>query len=109
MRLCGGPTGSFDSFELNCAGGGFPQLQLFAIVALNVHNWKLANGAMPCLQSLEINGCEILDSLPNELWSLIALRRVKVSGPSEALALMLRNLEMKDGCELIISGGRKSA
>ncbi|KAL4389744.1 hypothetical protein AHAS_Ahas03G0075700 [Arachis hypogaea] len=57
---------------------------------------------MPCLQSLIIRRCRKLDNLPDELWSLTALRQVQVQGPNRVLSLALRNLEMKDGCKLMI-------
>ncbi|XLS78410.1 hypothetical protein HN51_062635, partial [Arachis hypogaea] len=77
-------------------------MAVFEMKKLKVHNWKLANGAMPYLQHLLIDFCRQLDDLPNELWSLIALRQVHVLLPSEALSLRLKDIEMKDGCELII-------
>ncbi|XP_061352832.1 disease resistance protein RPP13-like [Gastrolobium bilobum] len=82
----------------------FPQLKVFQMRYLYVQNWKLANGAMPCLQNLVIESCPELNDLPNELWSLTALRKVQVREPSEAMAHMLRNLKMKGGCELIVEG-----
>ncbi|XP_057752285.1 putative disease resistance RPP13-like protein 3 isoform X2 [Arachis stenosperma] len=105
LRLYGGYS-SNDSFEINCsASNGFPQLQVFEMKKLKVHNWKLAKAAMPYLQYLLIDFCRQLDDLPNELWSLIALRQVHVLRPSEALSLKLKDIEMKDGCELIIREG----
>ncbi|XP_020214658.1 disease resistance protein RPP13 isoform X3 [Cajanus cajan] len=100
LRLTGGFWS--DSFDLNCVAGRFPQLQVFEMSGLKVRNWKLGNSAMLCLQSLIIHKCEMLDGIPNELWSLIALRKVQVKQPSEAMAHMLQNLEMKDGVELIV-------
>ncbi|KAL4299681.1 hypothetical protein AHAS_Ahas17G0125200 [Arachis hypogaea] len=71
LRLYGGYS-SNDSFEINCsASNGFPQLQVFEMKKLKVHNWKLANGAMPYLQHLLIDFRRQLDDLPNEMWSLI--------------------------------------
>ncbi|MED6179897.1 hypothetical protein PIB30_005358 [Stylosanthes scabra] len=100
LRLKG--NGEFDnSFEINCSAGSFPQLQAFQMTWLNIKNWKLGNGAMPCLQRLLIY-CKTLESLPDEVWSLNSLRQVQVLGPSPALSLVLANVEKKDGCELII-------
>ncbi|TKY67938.1 disease resistance RPP8 protein 2 [Spatholobus suberectus] len=99
LRLSGAYWDS-DSFGLNCVAGGFPQLQVFEMKYLNVQNWKLDNGAMLRLQSLVIKDCEKLDDLPNQLWPLTALRKVRVRRPSEPMARMLRNLEIKNGVEL---------
>ncbi|MED6200010.1 hypothetical protein PIB30_081198 [Stylosanthes scabra] len=100
-------TGSFTSFdilfEINCSAGSFSQLQVFEMERLNVHKWKLGNGAMPCLQKLLIKDSERLDSLPDEVWSLNSLRQVQVVRPSQALSLELANLEKKDGCDLVIA------
>ncbi|KAJ1411948.1 Virus X resistance protein-like, coiled-coil domain [Sesbania bispinosa] len=90
------------SFDLNCIAGEFPQLQVFQMRNLKVQNWKLANGAIPCLESVVIDKCRKLESLPDELWSLTTLRKVQVNDPSEFMTQMLRNLEPKDGCELIV-------
>ncbi|MED6216700.1 hypothetical protein PIB30_010140 [Stylosanthes scabra] len=92
-----------NSFEINCNAGSFSQLQVFEMKWLNVKKWKLGNGAMPCLQTLLINCCINLKRLPDELWSLNSLRQVKVVELSSALSLELANLEMKDGCDLIVT------
>lgn len=75
---------------------------MFCIIGLRVGNWKLGNGAMLRLQSLIIGRCTELDDLPNELWSLSDLRKVLVKRPSEPMARMLQNLEIKDEVELTI-------
>ncbi|KAL2982887.1 hypothetical protein AAZX31_12G011400 [Glycine max] len=90
------------SFDLNCVEGGFPQLQVFVMSYLGVGNWKLGNGTMLRLQSLVINNCKGLNDLPNELWSLTVLRKVRVRRPSEPMAHMLRNLKIKNAVELVI-------
>jgi hypothetical protein len=57
---------------------------------------------MPRLQILLVENCPRLDSLPSELWSLTTLRKVCVRNPSDAMAAMLQNLEVNNGCELIV-------
>lgn len=90
-------------FTLNCnVAGGFPQLQVFRMREFPIADWKLANGAMPCLQSLVIDRCYKLNGLPTELVSLAALRKVHIKGPSGAMDLVLRYLGLKKGCELIV-------
>ena len=91
-----------DPFDLHIFVGWFLQLKVFQMRWLGVRNWELANGAMPFLQHLVINECKHLVSLPNELWSFIALRQVHILQPSQQLSSMLQNLEMKDGVKLII-------
>lgn len=89
-------------FDLNCVENGFPQLVVFQMTSMPIRNWKLANGSMSHLQSLSIKNCAKLDSLPSELWSLTALRKVYVGRPSNPMASLLQNLEVKNGCELTV-------
>ncbi|CAJ1934167.1 unnamed protein product [Sphenostylis stenocarpa] len=90
-----------DSFDLNCVGDKFPQLEVFEMMDLNIENWKLGNGAMLRLQSVAIHQCKRLHDLPNELWSLSDLRKVKVTFPSQTMACMLQSLEINNGIELV--------
>ncbi|KAL5055660.1 hypothetical protein RYX36_036342 [Vicia faba] len=89
-------------FDLNCIGDGFPQLQEFHVKDLPIQSWKLGDGSMPRLHILDICECHELDSLPSELWSLTTLTKVRVQKPYNAMLTMLHNLEVKNGCELIV-------
>ncbi|RDX62436.1 hypothetical protein CR513_59235, partial [Mucuna pruriens] len=94
LRLLRGVSFSDDSFDFNSVAGGFPQLQVFSDMSdLKVGKWKLGNSAMLRLQSLV---CKKLDDLPNELWSLTALRKVQVRLSSDSMVHMLGNLEIKN-------------
>ncbi|XP_058769233.1 putative disease resistance RPP13-like protein 3 [Vicia villosa] len=97
---CSWPSDSF--FDLNYVEDGFPQLQAFQMGNLPIRNWKLANGSMPRLHILDIHECNKLINLPSELWSLTTLRKVCVRRPSNAMAAMLQNLEVENGCEVIV-------
>lgn len=97
LTLSGG-FGFTDKFDLDCTSG-FAQLQVFRMEILAIQSWKLTNGAMPRLENIVIDRCYVLDSLPNELWSLTSLRKVLVTNPSETMAHMLRNSEMKNGSD----------
>nr|XP_007131451.1 hypothetical protein PHAVU_011G014500g [Phaseolus vulgaris]ESW03445.1 hypothetical protein PHAVU_011G014500g [Phaseolus vulgaris] len=101
LRLSGNVFYDRDSFDLNCVGGSFPQLEVFEMEFLKLEKWKLDNGAMSRLQRVIINDCERLDDLPHELWSLSGLRKVQVMKPSEKMANMLRNLEINDGIQIV--------
>ena len=81
MLTLEGGFGFANAYDLNCIRG-FLQLQVFQMHLLAVQNWKLTNGAMPCLQNLVIDGCYDLGSLQNELWSLSTLKKVLVTKPS---------------------------
>ena len=91
----------FNSYDLTCVGGSFPQLEVFQMEYLKVEKWNLGNGAMPRLQSLVINFCGKLDNLPNELWSLSDLKKVHVTKPSEQMTRILQNLEINNAVKLV--------
>jgi len=101
LRLLGDVTWSGESFDLNCVEGGFSQLEVIEMEDLKVGKWKLGNGGMLRLHSVMIQNCARLDDLPNEIWSLSSLRKVQVMKPSEEMARMLRNLEIKNGVQLV--------
>jgi len=102
LTLSGTVLDDGDSFDLNCVGGSFPQLEVFEMRNLKLREWKLGNGGMPWLQSVIIRSCTRLDDLPNELWSLNDLRKVQVNYPSEQMTLMLQNLKIKNEVQLVI-------
>jgi disease resistance protein RPM1 len=102
LILIGNERSAGTYLVLNCVEDGFPQLKEFQMKTLSVRNWKLANGSMPRLQTLVIDTCYHLDSLPSELWSLTTLRKVHVRKPSNAIARLLQNLEVNNRCELIV-------
>ncbi|CAK8576764.1 unnamed protein product [Lathyrus sativus] len=89
-------------FDLSCGEDGFPQLQEFHMKDLPIRSWKLGNGSMSRLQILHIDQCYKLNSLPSELWSLTTLTKVHVRNPSNGMAAMLHNLEVKNGREIIV-------
>ncbi|MED6174408.1 hypothetical protein PIB30_068710 [Stylosanthes scabra] len=84
---------------LDCATGDFPKLQVFEMADLRVKSWKLAKGAMPALQSLLIDECSKLRVLPEQLWSLTTLSKVRVINPSLELANSLKHAE----CSCLVS------
>ncbi|KAG4926031.1 hypothetical protein JHK87_051571 [Glycine soja] len=89
--------------HLDIGRGEFPQLQVLHMRAIDVIQWRLEKDAMPRLRHLVIEECYGLSELPEELWSMTALRLVHVRGPSEELANSLKNVEPRNGCKLIIS------
>jgi len=68
-----------------------------------VRQWRLEKDAMPRLRRLVIDNCYKLSKLPEELWSLTALRMVHVLWPLEELANNLKDVEPRNGCKLIVS------
>ncbi|KAK7394280.1 hypothetical protein VNO78_14802 [Psophocarpus tetragonolobus] len=90
-------------FDLNVAAGEFPQLQVFQMRGMKVRSWRLDKSAMPHLQHLLIESCEYLNDLPEELWSLTYLAEVHALWPSQILANTLQNVNLKNGCKIIVS------
>lgn len=92
------------SLDLDFHTGEFPQLQVFHLVGIDIRLWRLKKGAMPALRQVVISRCRKLLELPEQLWSLTTLQLVHVLCPSYELANSLQNVELKNGCKLIISG-----
>ena len=87
-----------------CCANGFPKLDVFQMKDVrNLCCWEPGKDVMPCLKRLIIEHCIDLTCLPDELWSLAYLREVQVRLPSYSLRMQLRSLQMRDGCNLIIS------
>lgn len=91
------------SLELNLHTGEFPQLQVFHLRGIDFRFWRLEKGALAGLRQVVINRCSKLYELPEQLWSLTTVRLVHVSHPTYELANSLQNVELKNGCKLIIS------
>ncbi|XP_047162551.1 putative disease resistance RPP13-like protein 3 [Vigna umbellata] len=103
LRLRG--TGLFqeDSFDLNCADGGFPQLEVFKMRDIKLRKWRLGNCAMQKLQNVFIQRCQPLDHLPTELCSLNELREVHITeDPSKQMTHILEILKTNNGVRVII-------
>ncbi|GMP37653.1 hypothetical protein CsSME_00009241 [Camellia sinensis var. sinensis] len=69
-----------------CDGGGFPKLISLRLVNLpNLEEWRVEEGAMPCLFSLYIGECRKLKEIPDGLRFITTLRELVIQGASEAL------------------------
>ncbi|XP_022632839.1 disease resistance protein RPP13 isoform X2 [Vigna radiata var. radiata] len=92
-----------DSVDLNCADGGFPQLEVLEMRYMRLRKWKLGNGAMRRLQNVFIHHCQPLDNHPIELCSLNGLKKVHIRDSfSEQMAHIFRNLETNNGVQIVI-------
>nr|QHZ07991.1 RPP7b [Arabidopsis thaliana] len=71
---------SFSGKRMVCSGGGFPQLQLLSIYALEEwEEWIVEQGSMPLLHTLYIDDCPNLKELPDGLRFIYSLKNLKVS------------------------------
>nr|XP_024931069.2 disease resistance protein RPP13-like [Ziziphus jujuba var. spinosa] len=90
--------------RLYIMAGGFSQLEVFKMIDLNIETWELEEHAVWNLQHLTIEGWENLRNLPDELWSLTNLRMVEVLEiQTDLKEKLMKELEMNDGCKLIIN------
>ncbi|CAL5328983.1 unnamed protein product [Camellia sinensis] len=74
-----------------CDGGGF--LKLISLELWNIENleeWRVEQGAMPCLFHLEIGGCPKLKEIPDGLRFITALRELDIKYASKALQQRFR-------------------
>ena len=85
---------------LDCNESSFCRLEVFKMVKVDDIQWTMKKGAMPSLQRLIIERCYFHEMPPDELWCLTALQDVEVLYPSQQLANMLQQLQMKYGCKL---------
>ncbi|KAL7236955.1 hypothetical protein ACSBR1_020108 [Camellia fascicularis] len=74
-----------------CDGGGFPKLKSLGLSSLhNLEEWRVEQGAMPCLFRLQIFGCEKLKEIPDGLRFITTLRELEITDASEALQQRVR-------------------
>ncbi|QHO09907.1 TMV resistance protein N [Arachis hypogaea] len=99
LKLLGGTIPD----PLDCATGDFPKLQVFKMMQVQVQSWTLEKGAMPRLRYLLIWDCIGLCQLPEQLWSLTTLAKVRVTDPSEELRNSLQDVKVKHNCDLKIA------
>lgn len=70
---------SFLGQEMICHSMGFPQLKHLCLCVLpNLQQWKVDEGAMPKLSSLQIKHCEKLEIIPDGLRFLTTLKEVSL-------------------------------
>ncbi|KAK8633396.1 hypothetical protein V6N13_014242 [Hibiscus sabdariffa] len=79
----------FDVFlrkKMICSAQGFAKLESLSLWQLdNLERWKVDEGAMPCLQQLEIGACERLKRLPNGLRFIKTLQELNIIAMPDAL------------------------
>ncbi|KAI8025895.1 putative disease resistance protein [Camellia lanceoleosa] len=69
-----------------CDGGGFPKLRSLDLWNIeNLEDWRVEQGAMPCLFRLQIRGCKKLKEIPDGLRFITTLQELVVGYASGAL------------------------
>ncbi|CAL5381526.1 unnamed protein product [Camellia sinensis] len=82
----GGGRGGGQGGYGGCDGGGFPKLLSLELWEFeNLEDWRVEQGAMPCLFLLKIDGCEKLKAIPDGLTFITTLQELDVRYASKAL------------------------
>ena len=90
-------------FTLHCDESSFCQLEVLKMREVTNMGWNMEKGAMPRLQRLVLERCRFYMIAVEEVCCLTALRDVEVLDPDSKLVVMLRQLQMRDGCKLQVS------
>ncbi|CAH8278896.1 unnamed protein product [Arabidopsis lyrata] len=72
---------AFVGRKMLCSKGGFPQLRALEIYEeLELEEWIVEEGSMPCLRTLNILDCKKLKELPDGLKYMTSLKELKIRG-----------------------------
>nr|KJB45741.1 hypothetical protein B456_007G324700 [Gossypium raimondii] len=70
---------AFIGKEMFCCGQAFAKLESLSLKELDfLEEWKVSEGAMPCLRRLEIENCRQLKKLPDGLRFIATLQELKI-------------------------------
>ncbi|KAG4122963.1 hypothetical protein ERO13_D11G299300v2 [Gossypium hirsutum] len=70
---------AFIGKEMFCSGQAFAKLESLSLKGLDfLEEWKVSEGAMPCLRRLEIQDCSQLKELPDGLRFIATLQELKI-------------------------------
>ncbi|MFQ6658926.1 hypothetical protein Gotur_028011 [Gossypium turneri] len=70
---------AFIGKEMFCSGQAFAKLESLSLKELKfLEEWKVSEGAMPCLRRLEIENCRQLKKLPDGLRFIATLQELKI-------------------------------
>ncbi|KAK8633209.1 hypothetical protein V6N13_014057 [Hibiscus sabdariffa] len=70
---------AFKGKEMSCSTQGFPKLETLTLYGLlNLEEWKVDDGAMPCLRRLEIKRCRQLKMVPDGLRYITRLQELEI-------------------------------
>ncbi|KAK8570903.1 hypothetical protein V6N13_103301 [Hibiscus sabdariffa] len=76
---------AFIGTKLVCFAQGFPKLESLSLNDLSqLEEWKVDEGAMPCLQRLQIESCIGLNMMPDGLRFIASLQQLKIEGMPNA-------------------------
>ncbi|KAL7209919.1 hypothetical protein ACSBR1_031479 [Camellia fascicularis] len=88
---------AFVGKEMFCSAHGFPHLNSLTLYSLEIEEWRVDDGAMPKLSSLEILSCKILKMLPNGLRFIRTLQDLQIRFMPTAFNDRLRVADGQEG------------
>lgn len=84
--------------EMVCSARGFPQLRNLRFWYLHsLKKWRIEEGAMPNLLSLEINNCRDLEMIPDGMRFLTTLQKLNIYDMPESFRDRVRVIDGKEG------------
>lgn len=70
---------AFSGRRMVCSRGGFPQLRVLKLYKqMEVEEWIVEEGSMPCLRTLSIIGCRMLKEAPDGLKYVTSLKELNI-------------------------------
>ncbi|MBA0878449.1 hypothetical protein Goshw_022135 [Gossypium schwendimanii] len=86
--------------KMVCSANGFPKLDCLRMIwLLELEEWEIEEGAMPCLRQLELLGVESLRMLPEELRYITTLQELNLRGMSSSLEERIKGIDGREGEE----------
>ena len=83
--------------KMVCSAHGFPKLEILILERLvEVKEWKIEEGAMPCLNTLHVKGLPKLQMIPEGLKFVTTLRELKLSSMS---SMFKKRVGVENGVE----------
>ncbi|OAY46155.1 putative disease resistance protein At1g50180 [Manihot esculenta] len=77
LRFLSLENDAYQGSRMVCSATGFPQLETLALKSFGLEEWRIEEGAMPCLKSLSLS-LEKLKMIPNGLKFVTTIRELKL-------------------------------
>ncbi|GMP77494.1 hypothetical protein CsSME_00033758 [Camellia sinensis var. sinensis] len=97
LRILWLDNNAFVGKEMVCSAHGFPHLKRLLLSGLGIEEWRVDDGAMPTLYSLEIESCKKLKMLPNGLRFIPTLQELEIDWMPKAFNDKLRVVDGQEG------------
>ncbi|GAU16963.1 hypothetical protein TSUD_37210 [Trifolium subterraneum] len=85
-----------------CESQSFPQLHVLKFWVLEkLEEWKIDQGALPCLKQLEIRSCPRLKRLPGGLEHVKTLLELKLKNMPTEINAEMHNFPLPTNCQVV--------